>query len=878
MEPSKRPSVFESTLWFWVFIFWVVASTVIYLLKIPPQPFNILRQLSLSFQNADWSFSLIGNIWLDHLMVLVSVMALMVVFIGTGHRVLNCICRGLDNELERWVWRLALGWLFWGTLALVLALENLFFREFMTGCFALALAFIVWRDRRYAVTRCRPFQGNVPVPKFFKILAVLTGILSLANLLAPEMSWDAMTYQLVLPQFYFLTHGFYPVEGIAPVHYPALGQMFFSWGLLWGNDSIARSFCFLAHLGTALALAAFGARLENPKTGWLAALIYWMFPYLNIFSTRGYVDLFTGFFATMGLGTIILAIISRAKGETPNSFNADLALGILALGAVWGFKYNAVSYWLAGALILVWASRKIKINNLSWLLLIMTPLFFFGPWLLKSWNYAGNPIFPHLPKVFPSLNWTAFEEAATNTMFHSGGWRGLVKLPEILWGIFFNHYSGAPNEEVSFIPWAVLPLFLLGGQKTHWKKPALLAFVVPLLFWLVTSHQLRLISAVISFGAIFCAATIQQAYSLWPRFQKALNILLGFLFGLCVYYLFQGLVMQPNPFAHFLGFQSRSQFLSRILRPEGYVQLMEHLSRTLPPGARVLIMGQQNGYYLNRVSAFDFEYTRPLIKKWTQTTGSPERIYRYFKGNGFTHFLLNSNGMMSMAVRADSMGLDRFPWDSSELKQYEQFLLKYTRKIPLPLGSGYSLYSVEPRNGCSLLPEFLPGTEIYYLRNIQRYMGLARISELTGKGILVGQYLNAYKDVAKQHTEIGYPCFQWAFAALSMDSSSWPEALAMGREGFRRNGDKASWLALQGVVSFVRKRTPQAIRFLEQARELSPEREDVARNLAAVYYNKKEYHKALIEAERASALAPFSDEYRQLTAQLRVLLKKTPTL
>src|SRR6185295_1016727 len=126
-----------------------------------------------------------------------------------------------------------------------------------------AAAFFLLKDSKDAVTRCWPFSGERVLPSLWKWPIGVTVLLGLANLAAPEMSWDAMTYQLILPRFYFLNHGFYPVVGIVPSHYPSLGQMFFSWGLVWGNDSLARSFCFLAHLGTALALVGIGGRVLN---------------------------------------------------------------------------------------------------------------------------------------------------------------------------------------------------------------------------------------------------------------------------------------------------------------------------------------------------------------------------------------------------------------------------------------------------------------------------------------------------------------------------------------------------------------------------------------------------------------------------------------
>ncbi len=271
--------------------------------------------------------------------------------------------------------------------------------------------------------------------------AVLIAFLSLANLLAPEMSWDAMTYQLILPKFYLLNHGFYPALGMVPAHYPSLGQMFFSWGSLWGNDSLARSFCFLAHVGTALALVALGTRLKNEKTGWFAAIFYWAFPYLNIFSTRGYVDLFVGFYAVLGLGALILWVDgSRGDSSTPQKQTVKVFgfLGAWALSAIFALKYNAISFWLAGATILLTSSSKNQKQSKVWLGLAIVPVFFFGVWGLKSWIYTGNPVFPYLSNLFTTFGWSDYDQRASSRQISNRGLAWTCEAPGSAVGNLFQ--------------------------------------------------------------------------------------------------------------------------------------------------------------------------------------------------------------------------------------------------------------------------------------------------------------------------------------------------------------------------------------------------------------------------------------------------------
>ncbi len=778
------------------------------------------------------------------------------------------------TRIEKWALSLALGWVFWGLLAQGLAFEKLFYINVLRILILLALVSLGMKDRIEAARRCWPFSVSDKAPIIWKIFIGMFSFLSLANLLAPEMSWDAITYQLILPKFYFINHGFYPVTGILPANYPSLGQMFLSLGLLWGNDSLARSFCFLAHAATALTLVLLGTRLENPRVGWLAGAIYWFFPYLNIYSTRGYVDLFAAFYATLGLGSIILVFESTQKSPA-SEFSVDLKifsiLGVGSLGVIWGIKYNAVTYWLASIVIMgvLFLNRKSK----TWLYVLsfVVPIFFFTPWAIKSWEYTNNPIFPYLSNWIRTFEWSLYDQKASEIKFHIEGLNGFIHHPFILWDIFFNNYSGAPNEEVSLIPFVFMPFLFFKNKNCHWKWSLWISILVPLFLWIVTSHQLRLISSVIALFSLALATGFEKAVEVLDKYRKVLMTTFCILISISGYYLFQGLIQQPNPFANFFGLQSRDQFLSQIMNPRSYVSLNEYLNRTLPPEAKVLILGQQNGYYLDRVSTYDFDYTYPTLKKWTEKSSTPEQLYSLFVKQGFTHLLYNANGMMGSAVRVDMLGVDRYPWKFEELKNYEQFLLKFTRKLPLPVADGYSLYEIKPRDGFSYMPEFIPGTEKYYLENMCAIMGLAKMSDIIGQSIPREVYAAAYEKVALLHPELGYPCFQTAIAKLSNKPASINEALNFGRQGFQRNGDESSWLILQADTFLIRQQTSTARDLLERAQKLSPERDDVARNLVSAYYNEHDLKKAEQEAQLAVDLAPFSEEYQKVFQQIHDL-------
>lgn len=868
---KSSQSISQATSWtFWGFLLWCVFCVVLYCSKIPLHLIDDLNGLFRELQTSNCDWKQFFSIQLSHGFVCLISFGYLALFLATGELILNLFGNKVRTRLENWVWSFAFGLLFWGMTAEGMAFAGILFPHLLQFLVVLAVLIFLVMERSRFFHRCWPFEKGQLSSWPWKWVVGSYVLLTFSNLLAPEMSWDAITYQLILPRYYLDHHGFYSVAGIIPSHSPSLGQMFFSCGLVWGIDSIARFFCFWSHLATGFCLVALGARLGHPRGGWYAGAFFWCFPYLNIYSTRGYVDLFAGFYAVLGISLLIQMTI----GEKDRWSKRDCFFGAMAIAVLWAIKYTAVVYSITAIILWIWIGRKKKGSEVFLSFLFFLTLFFWVPWAIKSWLDVHDPVFPYLTQQFHAFDWNEFDQKASFIKFPVVGWKGILRLPLILFGIFFNNYSGAPNEEVGLSLLVFAPLLALKPSYKRIVSVLILAAGVPFLFWLITSHQLRLIVPVIALGALLAALGLEKAMQVWAariRFIELLALSLAALSGL---YLFQGLLAQPDPYPNFLGLETREKFLEQIMRPVGYVDVNRYLNQTLPSDAQVLILGQQNGYYLDRTSVYDFDYSHALLKTWADRVSTPEGLYQQFKENGFDYILYNANGMMGQVVRLEELGLDRYFWSPSKLHNYEQFFLKYTQKMPLPVAGGYSLYHVGPRLGFSSLPEYLPGTERYYLDSMAQLMGFKKTALIVGKNIPAAVYTKSYDLVANHYLELGYPCFQSGLADLASGSVLTRQVLQKGKIGYQRNGDKASWFSLQADVLLQQGHFKQAVPLLEKAQALSPEREDLARNLTVAYYNERQLYKALDEAALTVKLAPSSDEDRKILAQLQALKMK----
>src|SRR5208282_5869997 len=106
--------------------------------------------------------------------------------------------------------------------------------------------------------------------------------------------------------------------------------------------------------------------------------------------------------------------------------------------------------------------------------------------------------------------------------------------------------------------------------------------------------------------------------------------------------------------------------------------------------------------------------------------------------------------------------------------------------------------------GLSDFPGYLPGSEGFYAEDLMKTMCLKKPGDLFGISLSTAAYLSAYKDVARQHPELGQPCFEWAWASLAQDPRAADQAVSIGGEGLRRNGDEASYLNLLGSREMIR--------------------------------------------------------------------------
>ncbi len=843
-----------------------------YLVCVPIHPLKTIQYLSAGFSQSRWDPSLFLNIASGHLKAALMAWGWVAVLLATGARVLR-LFQGETGEEDPgdWSWALGLGLLIWGIFSTGLAMNGLLSETLSVALMAAVLAaFLLSEGKGFLARPFRPLKMAGEWTLGWRLGAGSFAFLALVGWASPEMSWDAMTYQLSLPKFYLIEHGFYPVERIPPAHAPSLGQMVHVWGLALGDDRVARAVHLAAFLGTMVALYSAGRALFSRRAGGLAALLYGCTPFLVTHAYRGYVDHFTALLATLGL----LGLVRLQTEETTDDFGGSTHfLSLIALGALGAFKYTAPMFWAAGVILLLrgWVMRRWGVGKVIAFLSICA--LFSVPWLLKNFLYTGDPVYPYLSNWFSTRDWTLFDARASSLKFPVEGWRGLLRLPGVLYGVFFSNYGGARYEDVGPVLVLSIPfLFLLSRPAWRVLSIVLLPGAVILGSWLVTSHQLRLVMPLLGMAALAAGAAWDRALTVWDRPKHGLAMLLSLLVGLQVLSLLWGMTQQSNPFPHFAGMESRERYLDAVLRPEGYLKQVRVLGEALPRDARVLSIGLSNPYYLERTGPYDFDHVEPALGVWARGASDADELFRRLRRRGITHIAYNAPGAMGAVLRSRELGLERYAYTERELAVVEDFFLRYMRRLPWSISSGFTVYKVGPRPGYCPMPPYLPGTEGAYLEAMRELAGVSALADLSTRIWTREDGSRVSAGVTGRLPRLGLAWFQ---AAIAKAGQSGIEAFAMGRRGLAVNGDEASWEFLQGHHLLKRGLSRRAIPHLEAALHLGPERADAASNLAVAYYNVRLFGEALAAMEHAASLEPWNPEYAAIVRQWQAVRSRS---
>jgi len=536
----------------------------------------------------------------------------LVIYLFWGLRLLGRLLAKLlrvsiQDRLARSLVEIGLGFGAYSTAVRMLAQAGLATRISVLGMLLLP-ALLAFGRRRVDIL---DLGDSAPAGASRWMLALLA-LLPLPMALAPAVSYDALVYQLRVPEVTLQTG----LWGIDPANsttfFPAATGSLYLASLSVDPSGVAAQ---LIHYGffllTLVAMAALSRHLRGECDPWRGAVLFAAIPAAGIVAGWSWSDMPLCF-------SLLAAGLCLVSGE--------IAAALVLLGLAAAVKYSglvlAIPLCVAAAVLAV---RKRATGQFAFGCL--GALVIAAPWYAANALSTGNPIYPLLPSVFGGPSSTA---------------RNLLQ-----W-----HSTGAGDRSPLWT-YFVRPATLdgdLGGI-------GMLALSVVALLYALRVQRLRLAALVL----LFCAALLSL-------FSPAERLLLPILAGSC---LLSGLALEGwsdkrvrllavlvaafftlrgaaliaghnafffNPMACAAGVETEEAYRRRNFPPAA---LFERGDQLLPPHARVLSYGEPKLFGFPRRTVASSAVDPPAVLPYLSGAAGAEQVVSRLRAGGITHLLIS---------------------------------------------------------------------------------------------------------------------------------------------------------------------------------------------------------------------------------------------
>ena len=366
-------------------------------------------------------------------------------------------------------------------------------------------------------------------------------------------------------------------------------------------------------------------RRNSPRARWAVLFMFLTLPAPWILGGRAFNDLFVTAYAAGAIAAV------SAKRTMPRAILAGICVGLAA-----GNKYTGV---LTGLTLIPFLRPRMLAFAGGTALLVVSP------WLVRSWIWLTNPVFPYFWGILGGLGWDenqhwrfSKELLQKDLTVH----QKLSALGTFLWNVPINGAGAWHDGNTGPLLPASVPLLFTGA--TLVEGAALLGVFLPIAY---SSPGLRYLLPLLPLAFPILARKIQPVLDR-PRTG---TIMMAGIIALCWY---QAMEFFPTAWRHYdnpIPFITNQvtlrNYLDRNLYPDMYYpwtysRMLEAVDRKVPPGSKILFLGGYGGaFYLSHPAVFSTLESRPLALTWIRLSKSPEDLRKKFRQNGITHVLLN---------------------------------------------------------------------------------------------------------------------------------------------------------------------------------------------------------------------------------------------
>jgi hypothetical protein len=553
---------------------------------------------------------------------------------------------------------IALGMGVWALWILLLGVTGLLYKSVLVIS-GIAL-FAVLRLDRYLLPQKRE-GGNPPKNPgqaiFIATLAVIALIyfsLIFASAFAPELSWDSLNVHLPYARDSAVAHRLGFVRNNWSSLMPSLPLMSYITAFLFSNVTLAKIFNVLCYLLGGGILYWFARRWWGTAHAVAACVLFWSCPVALYEATTTMIDLPLTVFSEIA----VLSLLEWVRWEK----TAFFWLSAISFGLALGCKYHA-GFWLLPLLAVIWWHEAgVRKHNRGHALMLafrysIVAFLIFLPWLVRSYIYTGNPVFPVANSIFKSPLFPPTMDAAARDVyvnFREGF--SLIKMLELPWAVSFQPASFHGTLGAIFF---IGTLFALLRRKTPQVRNGLFCALIYFGSWALTAQEIRYLLPLLPLLAMITTAGF-LGISPTPLVESvearkvALLKRLGYYGGMAAIVAGSCMAFPPvypklvhdwtywhsfiSPFPYLSGRQTREEFLQRDV-PSIYV--FDYINKNLKSSDLVYLLGEGAVFYSQVPALYSFTVDGDSVLLQDTGEGIMERL-RQLK---ITHVLLNYNSV-----------------------------------------------------------------------------------------------------------------------------------------------------------------------------------------------------------------------------------------